>query len=258
MTTAPTSLDSRKRGIGGALPEEASSILQLKAFLTRYFYLCMSLVFAALVVWGFSRTVVASLLRATPPRPLLLWFHGAAFSTWVVFFITQSALVRVHKVSWHRFLGWFGAGLAAVMVALGVAITPIMARFDTVVLHQTGADAFMSVPFYDMIAFGVCIGLAVYWRKRPEFHRRLVFIATCGLMDAAVGRFAFIFDNNLFFPVLDLLILLGAGRDLVVDGRVHKVYRYALPVLIVGQSVAVYLWRVNPAWWQGMTRTILA
>ena len=46
-------------------------------------------------------------------------------------------------------------------------------------------------------------------------------------------------------------------RDLVVDGRIHKVYRYALPVLIVGQSIMVYLWRSNPAWWQGITRAIV-
>src|SRR5664279_4379549 len=229
----------------------------LKVFLGRYFYFSMSLVFAVLVVWGFSRTVDASLLHASPPRPLLLWFHGAAFSTWVVFFIAQSALVRVHKVSVHRLLGWFGSGLAAVMVALGFSIAPVMTRFDTVVLHQTDAAQFIAIPFYDMVAFGTLMGLAIYWRKRPDYHRRLVFIASCGLMDAAVGRFAFIFDNSIFFPVLDCLILLGVGRDLVVDGRVNKVYKYALPVLIVGQSITVYAWRANPAWWQSITRAIL-
>ena len=129
----------------------------LKTFLNRYFYFSMSLVFAALVVWGFSRTVDANLFHAAPPRPFLLWIHGTAFSTWVLFFIAQSGLVRIHKVSVHRFLGWFGAGLATVMVPLGVAIAVIMARFDTVVLHQNDADPFLSIPFYDMIAFGACI-----------------------------------------------------------------------------------------------------
>jgi hypothetical protein len=64
--------------------EQTSTTNQLKTFLSRYFYLCMSLVMAGLVVWGFSRTVDASLFHASPPRPLLLWMHGAAFSTWVV------------------------------------------------------------------------------------------------------------------------------------------------------------------------------
>src|SRR5438445_7337991 len=113
------------------------------------------------------------------------------------------------------------------MVPLGVTTAIIMTRFDTVQLHQKGADAFLSIPFYDMIAFGVLIALAVYWRTRPEPHRRLIFIATCGLMDAPFGRFDYVFNNNLFFPCLDLLILLGVGRDLLVDRRVHKVYLYA-------------------------------
>jgi hypothetical protein len=100
-----------------------------------------------------------------------------------VVFIAQSTLVRVHKVSWHRFAGWIGAGLDTLMVPLGFAIAIVMARFDAVRLHLSDADAFLAIPFYDMIAFGVIIGLAIYWRKRPEFHRRLVFAATCGLID---------------------------------------------------------------------------
>jgi hypothetical protein len=180
----------------------------------------MSLVFATLVVWGFSRTVDANLFHAAPPRPFLLWMHGAVFSIWVVFFIAQSGLVRVHKVSVHRLLGWFGAGLATVMVPLGVVI-------------------------------------AIYWRKRPEFHRRLVFIATVGLMDAALGRFDYLFNYNLFYPCLDLMIVLGVVRDLVVDRHVNKVYLYALSVLIVGQSLSLYMWRIDPPWWQSITRAIL-
>jgi hypothetical protein len=237
----------------------ATTFTGRNGILCRYFYFAMSLLVAALVVAGFKRTVNGNLFHPAVPRPFILWIHASAFAGWVIFFIGQSTLVRVHKVSWHRSIGWFGAGLATVMVPLGVATAIIMARFDTVQLHQNQSDAyaFLSVPFYDMIAFGVLIALAVYWRTKPELHRRLIFIATCGLMDAAFGRFDYIFNNNLFFACLDLLIVLGVGRDLLVDRRVHKVYAYALPVLIVGQSLAVYMWRSNPSWWQGITRAIM-
>ena len=232
-------------------------IVTRNGILSRYFYFAMSLLLAAIVVAGFKRTVNDNLFNAAVPRPFILWMHGAAFAGWIVFFISQSTLVRVHKVSWHRSIGWFGAGLATVMVPLGVTTAIIMARFDTVRLHQSGADAFLSIPFYDMIAFGVCIALAIYWRTKPEMHRRLILIATCSLMDAPLGRFDYLFNNNLFYPCLDLLILLGVARDLLVDRRVNKVYLYALPLLFAGQSLAVYMWRGNPSWWQGITRVIL-
>ena len=218
----------------------------------------MSLMFATTVVWGFSRTVDANLIHAAPARPFLLWIHGAAFTSWVAFFIAQSGLVRIRKVSWHRFLGWFGATLAATMVVLGTVIAIIMARFDAVQLHMSGTDAFLSIPFFDMLAFGTAIALAIYWRTNPEFHRRLLFIATVCLMDAPLGRFDFLFNHNLFYLAMDVMILLGVARDLIVDRRVHKVYFYALPLLIVGQSLTLYLWRINPSWWRSITHAILA
>ncbi len=244
-------------GLAVGIEKEASTTNALKTFLSRYFYFCISLMFAALVILGFSRTVNANLFHANPSRPWLLWLHGVAFSTWIVFFIAQSALVRARKVSVHRLLGWFGASLAAVMVVVGFTIAVVMTRFDAVVLQQKGIESFLSIPFGDMIIFGSCVGMAIYWRKKPEYHRRLLFIGTCQLMDAAIGRFDFMFNHNLFFPGLDCLILLGMLRDRMVDGRVHKVYLYALPAMIVVQSLAIYTWRVNPAWWAAITRAII-
>jgi len=244
-------------GVAARIGAEASATNPLKTFLSRYFYLSMSLVLAGLVVLGFSRTVGTNLFHANPPRPLLLWIHGAVFSTWIVFFIVQSSLVRARKVSVHRLLGWFGAALATTMVVLGFTIAVVMGRFDTLVLHQDGVGAFLSIPFVDMIIFGSCVGLAIYWRKKPEYHRRLLFIGSCQLMDAAIGRFDFMFNHNLYFAALDILIVLGIVRDWVVDRRVHKVYLYGLPAMMALQSFAVYAWAVKPAWWLAFTHFIL-
>jgi hypothetical protein len=244
-------------GLAVTAGRQAAPARQLKLFLSRYFYFTMSLAMSGLVVWAFSRTVGEHLFHATPPRPLLLWMHGTAFAGWMMFFILQSALVRVRSVNLHRSLGWFGAALATAMVVLGFSVAVVMTRFDSAVLHQKNVDSFLSIPFEDMIIFGVCVALAVLWRSSPDYHRRLLFIATCQLMDAAIGRFDFWFDHNLFYIGLDLLIVLGMVRDKIVDGRVHKVYLYALPPIIVLQNLAIYAWRANPAWWQAITHSIL-
>lgn len=143
-----------------------SRILGRGGLVDRYFYFFLSLVVAGIVVAGFSQTVDRNLFHAAPPKPVLLWIHAAAFSGWVVFFILQSALVRVRKVSVHRTLGWFGAVLGAVMVTLGAVIAVVMGRFDALQLHQPD-PAFLSIPFFDMVAFGTLLGLAIVWRGKP-------------------------------------------------------------------------------------------
>lgn len=240
----------------GAVARPLGGITGRGGLVDRYFYFAMSLLFAAIVVIGFSRTVDQNLFHPALPRPFLLWIHGAAFSSWVAFYIFQSALVRTHNVKWHRFFGWFGVGLAAIMIPLGFTIAVIMGRFDAVQLHQPD-PAFLSIPFYDMIAFGTLVSLAIYWRKKPELHRRLLFLATCSLLDAPFGRFDVIFNKGLLFPCLDTVILLGVARDLIVNRRIHAVYRYALPVLFVAQGVTMYLWKGSPAWWLRITQGMI-
>jgi hypothetical protein len=229
-----------------------------RGLVDKYFYFAVSLLIPVIVVSGFSQTVNENLFHAAVPRPLILWFHGAAFSSWVVFFMFQSLLIRTRNVKWHRFFGWFGAALGAAMVPLGTATAIVMGRFDTYQLHLSGTEPFLIIQLYDMAAFGTMLILAVAWRKKPELHRRLIFIATCLLLDAAFGRFDFMFDHNLFLFGPDLVIGLGVVRDLLVNRRIHRVYLTALPALIVLQSLVIFTWRSEASWWVRIAHTILA
>jgi hypothetical protein len=226
----------------------------------RYFYFFMSLLVAAVVIYGFSHTVDQNLIHAAPPRPWLLWVHGTLFSAWVAFFIVQSGLVRTHNVGVHRRLGWFGVGLAVAMTLVGFATAIVMRRFD---MRFESADAagppgFLIIPFWDITCFTVFFWLAVKWRKKPEMHRRLMLIATCALTAAAWGRmpnqtFAFVW----FYSGVDALILLGVLRDLIVMKRVHRVYLYALPLLAVGQVFVMRTLLSGAGWWTRIANAIL-
>jgi hypothetical protein len=220
----------------------------------------MSLLIAAVVIYGFSHTVNQNLIHAAPPRPWLLWVHGTLFSAWVAFFIMQSGLVRSHNVPIHRRLGWFGAGLAVAMTVVGIATAIVMRRFDMRFepADVAGPAAFLIVPFWDITCFTVFFWLAVKWRKKPELHRRLMLIATCALTAAAWGRipnqtFAFVW----FYSGVDALILLGALRDLIVMKRVHRVYWYALPALVVGQVFVMRTLLSGAPWWARIANAIL-
>jgi hypothetical protein len=242
----------------GAVARPLNPVFGRNGLLDKYFYFSMSLLVAAIVLWGFSSTVNANLFHPAMPRPTILYFHAAAFSGWVAFFILQSTLVRTRNVRWHRTLGWFGAALGSAMVLLGCTTGVVMARFDTYQLHLPGQDAFLILPFVDMLTFGLGLALAVLWRKKPELHRRLIFIATCVLLDAAFGRIGSLFDRNLFYACLDGVILLGVVRDLLVNRNIHKVYLVALPLLMISQYFVIHTWRTAPSWWLNIAHKIMA
>src|SRR5579863_6606151 len=96
----------------------------------RYFYFTMSLVIAAVVVYGFSQTVNENLIHPAYPRPLVLYFHAAIFTGWVVLLITQSALIRTRNLRLHRKLGLCALALAIALPIIGIATGVAMARFN--------------------------------------------------------------------------------------------------------------------------------
>jgi hypothetical protein len=217
----------------------------------------MSLLTAALVVWGFSHTVDQNLFHPAVRRPAILWVHGAAFSAWMLFYILQSALVRTRNLGLHRTLGWFGAALGAFMVPLGIATAIVMARFDARALHQPGREAFLIIPFYAITVFASAFGLAVIWRKKAPFHRRLIFIATCSLLSAAFARIDHLVNHGHFYICVDAVILLGVVHDLLANRRVHSVYLTALPLLAITQIFVTYTWMSNSWWWLRIAHAIL-
>jgi hypothetical protein len=210
--------------------------------LGQYFYLFMSLLIVGVIVYGFSFTIDKNLVHPAVPRPWILYVHATVFSGWLVFFILQSTLVRSRKVKWHRRLGWFGLALGTLIPIIGVSTAIVMGRFNTVSLHATHAESDLVIPLFDMVCFTSTFPLAFYWRKKPEVHRRLMLVATCALTAAGFGRFPErILPAYLFYAGVDLLILLGIARDVIVNRTVHRVYLFALPPFIVGQTMVTYI-----------------
>jgi hypothetical protein len=74
----------------GAIARPLSPVFSRNGLLDKYFYFSMSLLVAAIVLWGFSYTVNGNLFHPAIPRPTILYFHAAACSGGVAFFILQS------------------------------------------------------------------------------------------------------------------------------------------------------------------------
>ncbi len=220
----------------------------------------MSLLIAAVVVCGFSQTIERGLIHPAVPKPTLLYVHAVVFFGWVMLFVTQTAFVTFGHVRLHRRLGLAALAVGAAIPVLGIATAVTMARFNI----ASGGDprddaaAFLIVPFNDMIFFSIAFGLAVWWRKRPEFHRRLMFLAACLPTTAAFGRFPFIpMDEIRDYAGVDLLILLGVTYDLFTLGRIHLVYRWMVPILVAAQVITVTAFSHHASAWMNFANRLI-
>lgn len=243
-----------------------------KGLLGDYFYFFMSVVIAIVVVYGFSQTAREKLLHPAIARPFVLYIHVALFSGWVLFFIFQSVLVRAGMVPWHRRTGWLGVGLGVAMLLVGVETAIAMGRFNRLHSHARYPEGALLISFFDISAFTIPFAMAIYWRKKPEFHRRLQLMATCALTAAAFGRFPRFFlttgtNHSLatrgfliwvgLYAGVDLLILVSTMRDLALNRKIHPVYLFGLPAFVLCQTGMLFTLMHRSAWWLKTARFIL-
>lgn len=150
------------------------------------FFAAMAVTVAVTVLVGFAPTFY---LRSTfnPDKRLsiLLHVHGFALSAWIVLFLAQTILIVRGSPTLHRRLGWVMVGLASSIVLLmGAAIAEQLRR----VPPTPPAPFALAFGFFDIIVFATLVGWAIYWRKRPDWHKRLMLSATILLVEAAVVR----------------------------------------------------------------------
>jgi hypothetical protein len=223
----------------------------------RAFFLTMVVVLWASVLYGFAKTYFMAGMVLAPLPNLLIHVHGAAFTLWMVLLAVQTGLVTAKKIQWHRTLGLAGFLLACAMVVLGLLAATDALRRGSAPLGLT-AKTFYVVPLSDMLVFSVLVFFAWRARRRPAAHKRLILIATIGLMDAAVGRWpiAFFQTNPKLQDLVPFAFLLVVMLyDLVSLRRIQKATIWASLFVIV-----VHLTRVpiafTPGWQAFATRML--
>jgi len=228
----------------------------------RIFYTGMGLAIAATILWGFAPTFYLSHWLASPPDTprigILLALHGTIFSAWMALMVVQPLLVARRNIPVHRALGLFGMGVAAAMVVLG-NLAGIVAM--NVGFHGVGDPfVFYALPFFGINVFAAIMWLAFRWRHFPETHKRLILLANCNVLGAAIARipldlvqagapFSFIFGP-------DLIVVAGMLYDWRTRGRVHRVWLVG-GALVVASQVAMMV-SMGTAWWHGFAETMAA
>lgn len=215
----------------------------------RIFYGGMACAVLALVFVGFSRTFYLASYFHGPALSRLRVVHGTLFSSWVLLFGVQTALISTRRVRLHRILGYAGAVLAVAMIGVGVTLAIESAR-EGKAPPGLPPLAFMIIPIFDMIVFAPLVAAGVYFRRSAEMHKRLMLLATVSLLSAAAARVTGTPGAGgplVFFGTVDLLILLGVIYDRRTRGHVHPAYKWG-GSFIVGSQVARLALMMTPAW----------
>jgi len=104
--------------------------------------------------------------------------------------------------------------------------------------------AFLAIPLFDVLVFAPLVAAGVYFRRRPETHKRLMLLATISLMAAPAARLPTALAAAgpfFYFGVVDLLLLSGVLYDLAMRRKVHPVYIWGGLFPIVSQPLRLML-----------------
>ena len=206
----------------------------------RLFFGGMTIAMLATVIAGFGPTyffssMSSSAVELTPA----LHIHGAAFTTWMVLLVLQSTLISAGRIDLHRRVGVAGAVLGTCMMVLGAYVAISRLRAGLMVPPPGMATGvLLAIPLASIVVFPTLFGAALLLRRRADFHKRLVLLATVELVTAAVGRLPGINDLGVwFFAFADLFVVALVVYDLSTRGRIHPATLWGGLFLIASQPL---------------------
>jgi hypothetical protein len=221
----------------------------------------MAIVALLIAIAGFGPAAIDKDVRKAPLN-LAVGAHGVVFAAWLVLFLTQTLLVPKGRVTLHRRLGYVGAGLAVLMVVSGYFTAIAMSRrgYDlSGDLAATVDDALTILVFQlgDLVSFSILVGLAVWYRRSSEVHKRLMLLATVGtLMPAAlahiIGHSPTLREIEAPIILIPLIALLSASavHDRVSQGRIHPISLWVALALFVWANLRAAVIGPSDAWHQ--------
>lgn len=217
----------------------------------RLFFGGMSIVLAIVVLVGFAPTYyLHGALRGPNELTNALHWHGAVFSAWMILLVAQTSLVAARRVDLHRQLGIAGAALGVYMMVLGVYVAVSrMADGSFVSPPGTPRFSFLTFPLASVVMFPILFGAALWYRKRSDFHKRLVMIATFELVTAALARWPVLGEIGPigFFGATDAFLAAIVVYDLVTLKRLHPATLWGGLLLVVSQPLRVLI-GLTPQW----------
>lgn len=195
------------------------------------YFATMALLTLGLTLLGFSDNLLTDVGQPSNSDPKFI-VHGLFCLAWMMIFAIQTQLVRLGRVRWHRTLG-----IAGIVVAAGVVISTLWV-FIAVWKGWDAMPVWARANRILLPSFGLLVTAAVILRRRPDWHKRLMLIATLYMLEPVLSRafdpFPYVLDHFaepqidaawwVFFVVTwNALFASLFVHDRITTGRIHLV-----------------------------------
>jgi hypothetical protein len=221
----------------------------------RVFFASMAAAIALTIFAGFSPTYYLKGVFGTPALVTLLHIHGAVFTTWVLLFVVQVALVSARRTDIHRRLGLASLVLVPAMVTIGLLAAIGAARRGFTPPGGPPPLVFFVIPVADLVVFTCLVGAALYYRRQSETHKRLMLVAMIGLLTPAIARFPGIAAAGplAFLGLTDLFLVVCLAYDYLTRGRIQPGFVWGGLFLFLSQPLRLLIggtsaWQAFAGW----------
>jgi hypothetical protein len=236
------------------------SLSRLPVASERRFFAWLAVAVVLLVFIGFSRTYYLHSFFKTPELSIFLHVHAAVMTGWIALFAVQTFLIASNRTSIHRVLGTFGGGYAALVVAMGCTATVLSARRE-VLAHSQFVSSVLNVlalELTQMLLFASLIALGIWFRKRTDYHKRLMLLATfCMLPNPIVRLFVWAgFGSNIMILTFwALLVTAAVLLDSITNRRLHPALGFGAAIILACLYLA-YFGSRTPFWQRFATAAV--
>jgi hypothetical protein len=186
-----------------------------------------AVVIALCVFFGFSRTYFFHRWFGMPDLRVFIHVHGIVMTSWIALFLIQTLLVSARRVQLHRKLGPLGIVFAVLVVTFGVSATVLAARRE-VAAQTPGVPIVITVlalELTQMLMFGGFVFAGLWFRNRPDYHKRLMVLATLCMIPNALVRLTTWWPSFILpLALWTLLIVSIAVTDSAIHRKFHPVF----------------------------------
>jgi len=211
--------------------------------INRHFYTWFAVCAFLIIFAGFAHTYYLRVVFQTKALPLLLHLHGFLFTAWFVLFFAQVRLVARHRVDLHRKLGVVGAFLAPLCACVAIGVS-FHAGKRFILAHPNSLTNLRARPaamdFGTSLMFLALVGIALYFRRRPKIHKRVMVLACCSILLPAIGRIPLlagnVFDTVGFWglvAITEVPPLACILYDTIKHRRLHPAFGWGGAVLLL-------------------------